>query len=114
MTQSHSEINLSGETFETIPTAIITEIFNNTTQAKIQRRTSTARYSWSSQILPRSESEDGTRASRNGSGRVKEWITRNAPSKIAEKQRQFQEKSDEEKQEKREITKNQISVSTTM
>ena len=51
---------------------------------------------------------------------VKEWITRNAPSMIAEKQRQFQEvmapiaKSDEEKQEKREITKNQISVSTTM
>ena len=43
---------------------------------------------------------------------VKEWITRNAPSMIAEKQRQFQEvmtpiaKSDEEKREKREITKN--------
>ena len=51
---------------------------------------------------------------------VKEWITRNAPSMIAEKQRQFQEvmariaKSDEEKREKREIKKKQKSVSTTM
>ena len=51
---------------------------------------------------------------------VKEWITRNAPNMIAEKQRQFQEvmapiaKSDEKKQEKCEITKNQKSVSTTM
>ena len=51
---------------------------------------------------------------------MKEWITRNAPCMIAEKQRQFQAvmapiaKSDEEKREKREITKNQKAVSTTM
>ena len=47
---------------------------------------------------------------------VKEWITRNAPSMIAEKQRQFQEvmapiaKSDKEKRENAKLQKNQKSI----